>query len=194
MQLTNKQRIVRVALSAVNVSLAFSILCLLPLKQGSGIVVVEIDMTYTPSKVPPAEHQKTLDEKVAWCKEVKDCTTLAEAAYYEARGENDIGVVSVLHTILNRVAHKSWPDSVQGVVYKPKHFSYTHDGSMKQGMNDKKQVARMNILAYDVLHGLIESPVGNSTHYHATNVNPYWVTDMEYVANVGNHRFYRGDR
>lgn len=138
--------------------------------------------------------QPTLKDKQAWCERDKDCTILAEAAYYEARGESDAGVVSVLHTILNRVAHQSWPDSVQGVVYKPKHFSYTHDGSMNNGMNNKRQVARMNVLAYDVLHGLVESPVGGSTHYHTTKVNPYWVSDVSYVANVGNHKFYKGDR
>ena len=192
MQLTNKQRSVRVALNAVNVALAFSILCLLPLKQGG--VVEEIDMTYTPPKILPAEHQKTLDEKVAWCKKDKDCTTLAEAAYYESRGESEIGVVSVLHTILNRVAHQSWPDTVKGVVYQSKQFSYTHDGSMKHGMNNKNQVARMSILAYDVLHGLVDSPVGGSTHYHSTKVNPYWVGDVSYVADIGNHKFYKGDR
>ncbi len=136
----------------------------------------------------------TLKDKQDWCESDKDCTILAEAAYYEARGESDIGVVSVLHTILNRVEHKAWPDSVQGVVYKPKHFSYTHDGSMNHGMNNKRQVARMNVLAYDVLHGLVESPVGGSTHYHTTKVNPYWVSDVSYVANVGNHKFYKGDR
>lgn len=136
----------------------------------------------------------TLKDKQEWCKKDKDCTILAEAAYYEARGESDAGVVSVLHTILNRVAHKAWPDSVQGVVYKPKHFSYTHDGSMNHGMKNKKQVARMNVLAYDVLHGLVGSPVGDSTHYHTIKVNPYWVSDVSYVADVGNHKFYRGDR
>lgn len=145
-------------------------------------------------KVGAPKEALTLKDKQAWCERDKDCTILAEAAYYEARGESDTGVVSVLHTILNRVAHKAWPDTVKGVVYKPKHFSYTHDGSMKYGMNDKKQVERMNVLAYDVLQGLIESPVGDSTHYHSTKVNPYWVSDMEYIANVGNHRFYRGDR
>ena len=145
-------------------------------------------------KVGTPKEVLTLKDKQNWCKKNKDCITLAEAAYYEARGESDAGVVSVLHTILNRVAHKAWPDSVQGVVYKPKHFSYTHDGSMKHGMNDKKQVARMNVLAYDVLHGLVDSPVGESTHYHSTKVNPYWVSDVEYVADVGNHKFYRGDR
>jgi len=136
----------------------------------------------------------TLKDKQDWCNKDKDCTILAEAAYYESRGETDAGVVSVMHTILNRVAHKAWPDSVQAVVYQNKQFSYTHDGSMKYGMKNRKQVARMSVLAYDVIHGLVESPVGRSTHYHSTKVNPYWVTDVEYVADVGNHIFYKGDR
>jgi len=158
-------------------------------KAGKKMVVFQFD---TPKEV--ITHAPTLKDKQAWCEKDKDCTILTEAAYYEARGESDIGVVSVLHTILNRVAHQSWPDSIQGVVYKPKHFSYTWDGSLKRGMNDKKQVERMSILAYDVLHGLVESPVGNSTHYHTNKVNPYWVSDVNYIADVGNHRFYRGDR
>lgn len=193
MQLTNKQRSVRVALNAVNIALAFSILCLLPLKQES-VVVEEIGMTYTPSKIPPAEHQKTLDEKAAWCKLSTSCTTLAEAAYYEARGETDAGVVSVLHTILNRVTHKTWPDTIKGVVYQNRQFSYTWDGSLKRGMNNTYQVDRMNVLAYDALHGLIDSPAGESTHYHSTKVNPYWVSDVNYISDVGNHKFYKGDR
>lgn len=157
------------------------------------IATIIFDEVQQESYTPLTVEQQTKN-KVEWCKSDKDCTILAEAAYYEARGESDIGIVSVLHTILNRVAHKAWPDSVQGVVYKPKHFSYTHDGSMKQGMNNKKQVARMNVLAYDVMHGLIGSPVGSSTHYHTTKVNPYWVSDVNYVANVGNHVFYKGER
>ena len=142
---------------------------------------------------PPTLAQQT-KEKVEWCKKDKDCTILAEAGYYEARGETDAGVVSVLHTILNRVAHKTWPDTIKAVVYQNKQFSYTWDGSLKKGMNDKKQVDRMLVLAYDVLHGLIDSPAGGSTHYHATKVNPYWVSDVSYIADVGNHVFYKGDR
>lgn len=144
---------------------------------------------YAPSPIA----QQT-EEKVMWCKQDKDCSVLLEAAYYEARGEDDRGVVSVMYTILNRVAHKAWPDSVQGVVYKPKHFSYLTDGSVQRGMKDREQVERLSVLAYDVLHGLIESPIGDVTHYHSVNVNPYWVKDVEYVAHVGGHVFYKGDR
>lgn len=30
--------------------------------------------------------------------------------------------------------------------------------------------------------------------FDTPKVNPYWVNDVNYIANVGNHIFYRGDR
>ena len=154
--------------------------------------IVFDDIQQAPYAPKPIAQQTK--EKVMWCKKDKGCTTLTEAGYYESRGESDTGVVSVLHTILNRVAHKAWPNTIKEVVYQNKQFSYTWDGSLKRGMSNTYQVDRMHVLAYDVLHGLVGSPIGNSTHYHTTKVNPYWVSDVSYVANVGNHIFYKGDR
>lgn len=145
---------------------------------------------YSPS--PIAQQTK---EKVEWCKKDKDCTILAEAAYYEARGEDSIGVVAVMYTILNRVNKENrWPNTIEGVVYQNKQFSYTHDGSLNRGMSNTKQVQRMYILAYDVMNGLIESPVGSSDHYHAAHVKPYWAKHLNYTYHVGNHIFYKGTR
>lgn len=160
----------------------------------------------TPTKATPQPHElvvQTYDpptiaqqtkEKVMWCSNNNDCTVLREAAYHESRGECDMGVVSVMHTILNRVQHRSWPDTVYGVVHKYKHFSYLTDGSVYRGMKDNEQVERLSVLAYDVLHGLIDSPLGDVTHYHTVSSNPYWRHDVEYVAHVGNHIFYKGER
>ena len=143
--------------------------------------------TYTPQ---PLAQQ--IEEKVAWCKQDKDCTILAEAAYYEARGEDDRGVVSVMYAILNRVNKEGrWPNTIKEVVYQHKQFSYTWDGSLKRGMNNTYQVDRMLVLAYDVLHGLIDSPVGSSDHYHTVHVNPSWSKHINYTYHVGNHKFYR---
>ena len=139
-------------------------------------------------------HSPTLKDKQNWCNKNKDCTILSEAAYYEARGETDAGVVAVMHTILNRVNKEGrWPNTIKEVVYQNKQFSYTWDGSLKKGMNDKKQVDRMLIVAYDVLNGLIDSPVGSSDHYHTVYVNPSWSKHLNYTYHVGNHKFYRSE-
>lgn len=140
---------------------------------------------------PPNLAQQT-NEKVAWCKQDKDCTILAEAAYYEARGEDSIGVVAVMYTILNRVnKNGKWSNTIEGVVYQNKQFSYTHDGSLNSGMSNTKQVQRMYILAYDVMNGLIGNPIGGSDHYHAVNVSPYWAKHLNYTYHIGNHIFYK---
>lgn len=142
-------------------------------------------------KVGAPKDAPTLKDKQAWCKEDKQCTILSQAAYYEARGESDSGVVAVMHTILNRVNKEGrWPNTIKEVVYQNKQFSYTWDGSLKRGMNNTYQVDRMLVLAYDVLHGLIDSPVGSSDHYHTVYVNPSWSKHLNYTYHVGNHIFY----
>ena len=126
---------------------------------------------------------------VELCKKDTECRVLAEAGYYEARSESDVGVVSVMHVIMNRVKTKNrWGNTVRQVVYQRKQFSYTHDGSMRRGMTEKEQVDRMLSFAYDVLHGKIESPVGAATHYHTVSVDPKW--GLPYIMHVGSHIFY----
>lgn len=145
---------------------------------------------YTPDSNIALE-QPTMRSKRLWCKSNSSCSILAEAGYYEARGEGDIGVVSVMHTILNRVNKEGrWPNTIKDVVYQNKQFSYTWDGSLKRGMNNTYQVDRMSVLAYDVLHGVIDSPVGSSDHYHTVYVNPSWSKHLNYTYHVGNHIFY----
>lgn len=130
-------------------------------------------------------------EKISHCKNSNECRYLAEAGYFEARGEDSIGVVAVLHVIKNRVEREGrWKDTYKGVIYQNRQFSYTHDGSLKRGMKDKKQVDRMMVLSYDVLHGLIESPVGNADHYHTTYVKPKWSGKLKYLYHIGGHIFY----
>lgn len=139
---------------------------------------------------PPFEEM--IKDKIAWCNNRMDCKILSEAGYHESRNQSEIGVVSVMHVILTRVRDKRWPDTIRGVVYQPHQFSYVRDGSKARGMTSYTQSLRMKVLAYDVLHGLIASPVGEANHYHATYVNPSWAKRMEYVMNVDDHIFFKG--
>lgn len=178
-------------LNAVNLVLFICILSFLPLKREGG-VGVELDMSYTPSKIPAASKVVTLKEKGAWCKSNYSCRKLAEAAYFEARGEDEMGVAIVLHTIKSRVEAPLWPRTYAEVIYQPKQFSYTHDGSLSRGMSEAEQVKRTRVMAYEVIKGELESPLGVVTHYHNLTVRPKWSKKINYLATVGNHRFYKG--
>lgn len=159
---------------------------------------IELDMSYIPSPSPSDDvswmyrpTQDILDENIASCKRDYQCATLGEAGYYEARGESDVGVVGVMHVVVNRVEDpRRWKSTIRGVVYQHKQFSYTHDGSKNRGMTEREQSDRMYLFAHDVLGGDIDSPVGRATHYHADYARPDWATGDTYAMHVGRHIFY----
>lgn len=134
----------------------------------------------------------TLADKKEWCIANKECTILARTGYFEARSESLLSIWSVMSVVMNRVSDKRWPNTISGVVNYPYAFSYTHDGSTLKGINDKKSFDKALIAAYHVMHGDVESPVGDSTHYfEPTQANPSWAKKLEYVATVDSHKFYR---
>lgn len=133
---------------------------------------------------------------VVECLRDTDCRTLAEASYYEARGESDTGVVLVMQTIVNRVEHKRWGTNIRDVVYEPYQFSYTHDGSIDKAEQDVKQWIRMYFLAYNFLQGNVEVPeeYKRVTHYLKKGVNTKWYKKFDRVVVVGNHIGYECKR
>lgn len=137
-----------------------------------------------------------VESNIKKCEENTSCRVLAEAAYYEARGERSLGLISVMKVILNRVEDggRMWPNSVKSVVYQPKQFSYTHDGSLSRSdmysERNREQYERIMYYAYDVYTGKYSSPVGDSVYYHADYVTPYWSNEYKFVTQIGAHKYY----
>ena len=70
-----------------------------------------------------------------------DC--LAQAVYYEARGESPAGQAAVAQVVLNRVRHPAFPKSICSVVYQGAQaghgcqFSFACDGSTRRARERK---------------------------------------------------------
>ncbi len=127
----------------------------------------------------------------------KEQRCLAEAIYFEARGESEDGQVAVAQVVLNRVKNPSYPDSICGVVYQNKHrrnrcqFSFACDG-IKDRISSPAAWKTAQRLAKDVTDGKrFSKMVDASTHYHATYVNPRWAKAMAKRGQVGLHIFYK---
>lgn len=126
----------------------------------------------------------------------KQWLCLAEALYFEARGENLVGQVAVAEVILNRVEDDSYPDTVCGVVRQGTgklhacQFSFYCDGKAEEIAN-KPKFEEMGKIAWVMLHGKPRILTGNATHYHATSVSPRWVSKLVRTARIGAHVFYR---
>jgi len=131
----------------------------------------------------------------AFSKSEQKC--LAEAVYYEARGETVKGQVAVAQVVLNRVRNPAYPGSICGVVYQNRdwlnacQFSFACDGQ-KHRVTEMPQWRMAQQVAKTVSAGQIWLPeVGSATHYHATYVRPFWAPTMKKVAKIGLHIFYR---
>ena len=121
---------------------------------------------------------------------------LTDAIYYEAALEPDVGQEAVAQVILNRVRHPSYPNNVCGVVYQGSErwsgcqFSYSCDGSMARG-RQPLYWNRAHDVATRALNGSVYAPAGLATHYHTTEVHPYWAPSLHFIGTIGAHRFYR---
>ena len=122
---------------------------------------------------------------------------LAAAIYFESRGEIEKGQAAVAQVILNRVKAPAYPNTICGVVYQNKHwrnrcqFSFACDGVYDR-VNDRASWKTAVRIARDVSKGRIYlDEVADSTHYHATYVNPKWGRTMKVLTKIGVHIFYR---
>ena len=123
-------------------------------------------------------------------------TCLTTAIYYEAGLEPDAGQRAVAQVILNRVRHPSYPSTVCGVIYQGSErstgcqFSFSCDGAMARTPS-RIHWKRASLVAADALSGKGFAPAGHATHYHTTEVSPYWAPSLHFMGTIGAHRFYR---
>lgn len=129
----------------------------------------------------------------------RELECLAQAVYYEARGETPSGQAAVAQVVLNRVRHPAFPKSICGVVFQGAYnrtgcqFSFACDGSMRRA-RDLGAWSRARKVATRVVAGTLESPVGSATHFHTVHVSPGWGPRLQRVTQVGMHIFYRFGR
>lgn len=121
---------------------------------------------------------------------------LAEALYFEARGESVRGQFAVAEVILNRVDTASFPDTVCAVVNQGTgrryqcQFTYTCDGysDVVREHDAYRQVAKVARLMLD---GAARELTSGATYYHTKAVNPRWARQFTRTTTIGVHHFYR---
>ena len=123
---------------------------------------------------------------------------LADAVYFEARGEPIRGQMAVAQVVMNRVFSGRYPNNVCGVVYQNANrrlacqFTFACEGKNLNRIDEPEMWTQAKRIAKDTLDGKIWlAEVGHATHYHAYWVHPSWVHEMARVYKLGVHTFYR---
>ena len=142
----------------------------------------------SPGLAQPFKLRGALDES-------RDLECLAQAVYYEARGEVADGQAAVAQVVLNRVRHPAFPKSICAVVFQGARtsgcqFSFACDGASHHPV-DSLAWRRSEKVAQKALDGAVASDVGNATHFHVAGMSAGWSSSLMKVAQIGSHIFYR---
>ena len=122
---------------------------------------------------------------------------LADAIYYESRGEPKQGQIAVAQVVVNRAFSGFYPSDICGVVYQNANrylacqFTFACEGK-KLIVDEPDMWEQAKQISHEMLDGrLWLDEIGKATHYHAYWVHPDWIREMRKINRIGVHTFYR---
>ena len=139
-------------------------------------------------------HPRTLGELVnAYAglsteSEEQDC--LANAVYFEARGEPIEGQLAVAEVVLNRTASGRYPSTICDVVTQPWQFSFVRHGIIPSADRSSEAWRRAVAIARIAETGASRLLPRDVLWYHAEYVSPSWGRRLARNTKIGLHIFY----
>lgn len=134
-------------------------------------------------------HQKIVKEE-ANVSAKSEVDMLALAIHNEARGEPRSGKYAVANVILNRVKHKSFPNTVRKVVTQRGQFQWYHNHKLRSRTAPTKEA---RTIARDIyqkhVSGRRVDNTGGSIFFSSNGVRP--APRAIKSVRVGHHQFYR---
>lgn len=123
---------------------------------------------------------------------------LALSVYWEGKSETRKGQLAVAHTVLNRVRHPSFPDTICGVVSQQSdagrrscQFSWWCDGKRDEPHDDDDWLEAVSS-ARDAMTAGAKDPTQGALYFHSARIKtPKWAKSRKRLARIGDHIFYR---
>jgi spore germination cell wall hydrolase CwlJ-like protein len=121
----------------------------------------------------------------------REVMCLAQAVYYESRGEPLEGQLAVARVIVNRAESGRFPEDYCAVVAQPGQFSFVRGGSIPMPNTGSVAWQRAQAIARIAHRDLWHSAADDSLYFHATHVRPSWAGRLTARATISRHVFYR---
>jgi len=138
---------------------------------------------------------RTLDEQV---EDRADAQTqgieeecLANAVYFEARGESLEGQLAVAEVVMNRAASGRYPATLCAVVRQPWQFSFVRGGVIPRADRGSAAWRKAVAIARIAQSGASRMLAQDVLWYHADYVAPSWGRRLARTSQIGTHIFYR---
>ena len=118
----------------------------------------------------------------------QDC--LANAVYFEARGEPIEGQLAVAEVVLNRTQSGRYPATICEVVTQPWQFSFVRDGIIPAADRGSEAWRKAVAVARIAEAGATRLLPRDVLWYHADYVSPSWGHRLARNTKIGLHIFY----
>ena len=119
----------------------------------------------------------------------KEMQCLAGTVYFESKGESLKGQLAVARVVMARAKSSRFPDSICGVVYQRKQFSFIRGGKMPRINKSHQHWRNAVAISKIAMNDAWKSPVEGALFFHARYVSPGW--RLTRMATIDNHIFYR---
>lgn len=114
-----------------------------------------------------------------------DCRAVAQAVYFEARGEGYKGMQAVANVIMNRT--KTRGISPRAVVRQPKQFSYRTRKDLS--MREKAAANRAYEIAHKATTGQLKDITGGATYFRTVSSGSW--KGLRRTVRIGSHHFFK---
>lgn len=120
-----------------------------------------------------------------------DFKCLVETIYWEARSEDLLGMAAVAKVVLNRVNSGRYANTICGVVYQPRQFTWVDVVRNPKEIKDPLiEWVALKALNNEFLG--IDDKWNDVFHYHAVYIpRPKWARVKRVHQVIGNHIFYK---
>ena len=166
-------------------------------EEPAGGLVVPASAEVSPEAEQPtiAEYSRSFLKTLPEMEGGEQWRCLAEALYFEARGEPALGQFAVAEVIINRAESDDFPDTICKVVNQGTgkkwrcQFTYTCDG-LPETINDQAAWEMVGKVARLAMDGEAKELTSGALFYHTKAVNPNWAEVFFRTTTIGAHHFY----
>jgi spore germination cell wall hydrolase CwlJ-like protein len=120
-----------------------------------------------------------------------DLKCLAQAVYFESRGEPIEGQLAVAEVVINRAKSGNYPTDYCGVITQPAQFSFVHHGVIPTPNETSVAWQKAKAIAAIAQRNLWQTKAADALYFHATYVRPTWAHRKVELAQIETHIFYR---
>lgn len=101
------------------------------------------------------------------------------------------GMKYVALTLINRARLRGTTPEIEAL--RRKQYSCWNDRKWASRWLTRYYNPQVRQRASKAWYMALENPIG-VTHYHHKSINPYWTKSMDFIEQIGVHRFYRENR